>query len=177
MTIPTTSNYMKFEQGNNVFRILGAFSEGTAIQGIEYWTTREGKRVPVRLRKNPDGTVPAVPISELETNKFGDLDKPKYFWALPVWNYAEKQVQILEITQKGILKYIQTMIENPKWGDPREYDIIVFREGEGKDTTYTNSCNPKEKLPGEILDTYINTYINLSALFDGADPFLDPENK
>ena len=32
--IPSTSNYMRFLDGDNRFRILGAFSEGTAIQGI-----------------------------------------------------------------------------------------------------------------------------------------------
>src|SRR5437660_1568381 len=86
--IPTTSNYMHFEEGDTVFRILGAFSEGTAIQGIEYWRTgADGKRKPVRLHRGEP-----VPVIELEINQFGEPDRPKFFWAFPVWNYQEKKV-------------------------------------------------------------------------------------
>lgn len=169
--IPSTSNYMKFQEDDNVFRILGAFSEGTAIQGLLYWTTIEGKRKPVRLAKKADGTFPAVPMSELEENKFGDLDIPKYFWALPVYNYQEKKVQILEITQKSIIKGIKSFIGNSKWGDPRDYDIIVNRGKEGEKVVYTTTVNPKEKLDKAIIEQYTDMNINIKALFDGEDPF------
>lgn len=169
--IPSTSNYMKFDDGDNKFRILGAFSEGTAIQGIEYWKTINNKRTPIRLKKNKDGTFPNVPNSELEVNKFGNLDTPKFFWAFPVWNYSEKKIQILEITQVTILRYIKKVIENPKWGDPRDYDLIVTSAKNGDKTEYTVTNDPKEKLAKEIIDLFIGTPINLEALFDGADPF------
>lgn len=174
--IPSTSNYFKFEDDDNVFRILGSFSEGSAIQGLEYWKTADNKRVPVRLAKKADGTFPSVPISELETNKFGDLDIPKYFWALPVWNYAEKKVQILEITQKTVLKGIKAYIANAKWGDPRDYDIIVNRGKEGEKTVYTVTVNPKEKLDKAIVEQYTNININIKALFEGEDPFATDES-
>jgi len=169
--IPSTSGYYKFEDGDNVFRILGAFSEKTAIQGLEYWKTEGNKRSPIRLRKNKDGTFPNVPVDQLELNKFGQLDFPKYFWALPVWNYQEKKVQILEITQKTILKNIQKFIENVKWGDPREYDFIVTKGKEGDKTIYTVTNNPKEKLEADIIPTYKGMDINMDVLFTGGDPF------
>lgn len=171
--IPSTSNYLKFEEGDNRFRILGAFSEKTAIQGLGYWKTVEGKRQPVRLPKNADGSFPSVPVSELEINKFGDTDIPKYFWAFPVWNYAEKKVQILEINQKTILKPIQSYIGNKKWGDPRDYDIIVNQGKEGDKIVYTVTVDPKEKLESGIIDSFINMKINIQALFEGKDPFSD----
>lgn len=169
--IPSTSNYFKFEEGDNQFRILGAFSEKTAIQGIEYWKTTEGKRAPVRLPRNADGSIPTVPISELEENKFGDLDMPKFFWAFPVWNYSEKKVQILEISQKTVLKSIRAYIENKKWGDPRDYDFIVNRGKEGEKTVYTVTVDPKEKIDSVIIDQYLSMDINIQALFEGQDPF------
>ena len=104
--IPSTSRHMKFEEEDNAFRILGAFSEKTAIQGVLYWKTVDGKRKPVRLKKNEDGAFPSVPVNDLEINKFGEVDTPKYFWALPVWNYQEKKIQILEISQKTIIKNV-----------------------------------------------------------------------
>lgn len=169
--IPVTSNYVTLEDGDNRLRILGSFAEKTAIQGIGYWTTIDGKRKPVRLPKNADGSIPSVPVSELETNKFGDLDLPKYFWAIPVWNYAVKRVQILEINQKTIIKPLKTYIANAKWGDPRDYDIIINRGKEGEKTVYTVTVDPKEDLDQSILDIYMNTPIKIEALFKGEDPF------
>lgn len=169
--MPTTSNYMNFEEGDNKFRVLGSFAEKTAIQGIEYWKTVNGKRNPIRLRKNADGTTPSVPMSELEVNKFGDLDMPKYFWAFPVWNYGAKRVQILEITQKTVLKPIQSYIGNKKWGNPRDYDIIVNQGKEGDKTVYTVTVDPKEEVEDSIIDSYVAMDINMQAMFDGEDPF------
>ncbi len=169
--IPSTSNYMKFEDGENKFRILGSFAEKTAIQGIAYWKTIGDKRTPIRLPKKADGSVPAIPMSELEINKFGNMDLPKYFWALPVWNYQEKKVQILEITQKQILTSIKSYIGNKKWGDPRDYDIIVTRGKEGEKTVYTTTVDPKEELEAMVLEAYSATKINIKALFEGKDPF------
>src|SRR3990167_6879378 len=164
--IPNISNYMRFEEGDNRFRILGAFSENTAIKGIEYWKTVDGKRVPVRLHTNQP-----VPVEELEVNQFGDPDVPKYFWALPVWNYQDKRVQILEITQKTILNFVKKQIENPKWGDPRNYDFVVTRTNNKGKTEYTVSNDPKEKLSEDIQKAYKRMYINIHALFEGNDPF------
>ena len=170
MSIPVTSRYMRFVDGDNRFRILGAFSEGTAIQGIEYWKTVDGVRKPIRIHRTE-----AVPVEELELNKFGDPDIPKFFWAFPVWNYEDKKVQILEITQKTILNYIKKQIDNPKWGDPRDYDFIVTREKQGEKVIYTPSNDPKEKLDSKILDIYLSTSININALFEGNDPFKNSE--
>lgn len=173
---PETSNYMSFEEGDNKFRILGSFAEKTAIQGMLYWKTIEGKRKPVRFPKNPDGTVPSVPISDLETNKFGELDYPKYFWALPVWNYQAKKVQILEIKQKTIINAIKAYIGNKKWGNPRDYDINVFRGKEGEKTVYTVTVDPKEDVEESIIDSYVAMDINIQALFRGEDPFAGEDN-
>lgn len=164
--IPNTSNYMKFQDGDNRFRILGSFAEGTAIQGIQYWKTVEGTRKPVRIHRND-----SVPMEELEINKFGEQDTPKFFWALPVWNYEEKRVQILEITQKTVLNFIKKQIDNPKWGNPRNYDFIVTKEKQGEKTVYTVTNDPKEDLDKTILKQYEDTSIDINKLFLGEDPF------
>lgn len=168
--VPDNSPYLKFEEGDNTFRMLGSFSKGTAIQGIVYWKTIDNKRTPIRLPKNPDGTVPIVPASELEMNKFGKKDSPKFFWSLPVWNYKTKSVQILEITQKKIIEQVRKFIDNPKWGNPLDYDFIVTRKDE-EITSYSVQVNPKEKIDPAIVQTYEDMKINIQALFSGDDPF------
>ena len=170
--IPSTSNYMKFLEGDNKFRILGSFKEGTTIRGVVYWTTVDGKRMPKRL---PVGAI--VPVEELELNKFGEVDRPRFFWAFPVWNYQEKKVQILEVTQTSVLNFIKKQIDNPKWGDPREYDFTVTRDDSSGKTVYTMTNDPKEEIDPAILKQYGATRLNMKALFSGDDPFGEVEEQ
>lgn len=162
-SMPTDSNYMKFEQGANKFRVLGQ-----AIVGTEYWKTGDdGKRRPVRVR-------PGVKISvaELEVNpKTNEPETPKHFWAFPVWNYQASRVQILELTQKSIMNAITAYVENEDWGDPKDYDITVTKNGQGLETEYQVIASPHKKISQEIVEAFLETKVNVEALYDGADPF------
>lgn len=151
--IPETSKYMKFLEGDNSFRVLSS-----AIIGYEYFT-RDNK--PVRMKTLPD-VVPA----DIKEN--GSI---KHFWAFVVYNYESKNIQILELTQKGIMKTMQSYIKNPKWGNPREYDFIVTRTGSGMDTEYAITVNPKSPIDQSVLDRFEKMNINLDALFTNEDPF------
>lgn len=164
--IPSTSRYMKFLAGENRFRILGSFSDNTAIMGMEYWKTVNGKRGPVRVALGVE-----IPITELEEKENGELEMPKHFWALPVWNYSANAVQILEITQKSIMETIKELSRNKKWGSPIEYDLVVTKTGEKLLTKYTTQPDPKEELSSEIKEAYAKAHINIVALFSGDDPF------
>ncbi|MDI6808190.1 MAG: hypothetical protein QME66_04295 [Candidatus Eisenbacteria bacterium] len=153
-------NYMKFVQGVNTFRFLSK-----PIMGMEYWKTIVGQdgtetRKPVRVRPGED-----ISISEI-----GD-QPPKHFWAMIVWNYNDRQVQILEITQRTIIDTITSLARNPKWGSPLGYDLVVTREGERKETKYNVTPDPKEELSEEVQKALESTTINLEALYDGGDPF------
>lgn len=155
--IPNTSNYMKFAEGENPFRVLSS-----AITGWEYWNT-DSK--PIRSDEEFDG----VP-DDIKTEKNGSV-KIVHFWAFVVYNYNAKRIQILELTQKGIMRDMQAYLNNPKWGKPFDYDFIVHRSGSGLDTEYSLSVNPKAPLDEDILAKYTSTSINLKSLFSGDDPF------
>lgn len=166
---PVTSRYMKFEEGENRIRILPA-KEGkpVLIMGWEYWkTVGEGKRKPVRVKPTEN-----VPITELENNPMtGELEQPRFFWALVVWNYSLKAVQILEITQKTVRRGIEALSKNPKWGAPTAYDIIVNQSEASGKTSYSVMPDPKSDIDPEIKSIYENTYVDLEALYLSADPF------
>lgn len=148
------SNYMRFEDGINRFRVLGK-----AILGYEYFT-KDNK--PVRSKDAPE-EVPA---------DMKDDGKIKHFWAFPVWNYQENRVQVLELTQKSIQNAIKALIDNPKWGDPYNYDIAVTKTGKNLDTEYNVQGEPPiGPVDKEIKDKYENLDINLSALYSNGDPF------
>lgn len=155
--IPDSSTgYMKFKQGENKFRVLSS-----AIIGWETWTEEDGKRKPLRRKMD----------NPFSTDVVDDPTQIKHFWAFVVWNYNEEKVQILEITQKGIMKSIKALTSDEDWGDPKTYDIVVTREGEGLETEYQVNPKPKKELDKGITQFYKDLNIDLDALYDGNDPF------
>lgn len=148
------SNYMKFLEGDNRFRILGS-----ALIGWEYFN-KDNK--PVRS---------AEPF-ESEPSDMKKEGKVKAFWAFPVWNYQTKSIQILELTQKGIMNAVKGYVDNEKWGVPFLYDFNVKRTGEGLDTEYQTQAEPPiGEVSDEIKNAFMERPINLEVLFTNGDPF------
>jgi len=163
---PTTDNYFKFQAGTNVFRVLS-----DAIVGMEFWkedTNDEGEVIRKPIRRRMDE--PIYP-DEIGIDKNGDPEKIKHFWAFVVYNRKAKAIQILQINQKTIQKELRALDNNPKWGDIKEYDIVITKTGERLKTKYVVQANPKEEIDKDIVKEYENMNINLEALFDGKDPF------
>ena len=155
--LPVSSNYMKFQEGDNTFRVLSS-----AVVGWEYWNTQNK---PVRVHDKPE----EIP-ENIKTEKDGSI-KINHFWAFAVYNYEAQKIQILELTQKGIMKTIHGLVKNPKWGDPKGYDITVTRVGTGLDTEYGAVPNPHTPLAGETKEQYEKLNIDLDGLYSGKDPF------
>src|SRR3989344_733949 len=104
--MPVNSNYYKFKEGKNKFRVLS-----DAITGWEYWTT-ENK--PVRSEE-PFEEMP----EDIKKDKEGK-SRINHFWAFIVYSYENKRVQILELTQKSIMNAIKSYLDEPDWGDVKE---------------------------------------------------------
>lgn len=150
----SASGYMKFQPGINSIRILSS-----AIVGFEYFD-KDNK--PHRQREQFD---------EMPSD-IKDGGKIKAFWAFVCYNYQNKSIQILELTQKSIMTSIKALVDNPKWGDPKNYDIAITKTGENLDTEYSVQGEPPISEPSkEILEALAAKYISLEALFEGADPF------
>ena len=160
---PETSNYMRFKEGENTFRILS-----DAIIGWKWWIdNKNGNRKPIRVKTE----------DEIVLGEIDDPQKIKHFWAFVVYNFDAEKIQILEITQATVRKPIKALSQNTKWGDPKNYNIVVVKTGEGMDTEYQVTPEPKEKLNSEIIKKYENMEINLDALFEDEDPFAVKEDK
>lgn len=152
-------NYMRFEQGANKFRVMGA-----PVLGWEYWN-KDGK--PVRLKEQPS----SAPTDLREG------DKIKHFWAFPVWNYAANRIQILEITQASIQGPMTELVTNEDWGPPQDYDVTITKKGEKLDTEYTVTPSPHKDVPLDAKIAFKKAAINLEALFEGDDPFNAAESE
>ena len=170
ITRPSTSgsnggsgNYMKLQKGENKFRIVGSHDDGGFINGMLGWSENaDGKRQPNRWK-----------IGEEAPRKFED--RPKEFFAIKVFNYAEEKVQILELTQKKLKNDLVSYCEDDEWGDPRNYDIAIIRSGEGLETSYAMVPKPHKKMSAEYRKIALGTEVNLEALYTGGDPFAQAE--
>lgn len=148
------SSYMKLQSGGNRFRVVSS-----AIVGFEYWN-KENK--PVRLKESPKD----IPVD------IRDDSGIKHFWAFAVLDRWDGKIKVLEITQSTIMKSLKSLVDNEDWGDPKEYDININREGEKLETTYTVQPSPKKPLTEEEKNLVKETSVTLEALFDGGDPFV-----
>lgn len=155
--VPSSAgSYMRFKDGENRFRVLAS-----PIIGWEAWTTdQDGGRKPLRTRMSEPFSTAEVDPSDI-----------KHFWAMPVYNYAEKKIQILEITQKGIQKKIKAYAKDEDWGTPKNYDLVVTRSGQSLETEYEVIAKPAKKVDEGITRLFEDMNINLEALYEGKDPF------
>lgn len=156
--VPSKSDgYLKFQQGDNRFRIMTS-----PILGYIWWEDDGQSRRPVRVKMNQP-----VPVSK--------VDDAKHFWAMVVYNYDSRNFQILELTQKGIQKTIKSLSNDSDWGSPLNYDIVITKTGEKMETEYEVKPKPAKPLSDEILNAYKLMSINLEALYSGQDPFSSVE--
>jgi len=148
----TKGGYMKFEQGENKFRVLS-----DAITGYEYWNN---DNKPVRSKDYPDNLVDP---------KKGNIIKN--FWAMIVYNYQNEAVEILQITQRGIQESMLNYLHDEDFGEPENYDVVIKRKGEGLETRYDVIAKPPKAVDSKILEAYKDIKIDLTKLYDGENPF------
>jgi hypothetical protein len=151
------SNYLKLIEGTIKFRVVSS-----PVYGYEYWT--EDKK-PVRLRKSPTSK-PA----DVRLEKDGSYNV-KHFWAFKVLDREDGKVKIFEITQNGVKRDIEALLQDADWGEPTEYDIKIIGEGKGLERRYTVNPVPHKPLTKEEKSVVARTEINLEALFEGKNPF------
>ena len=150
--LPASNSFMKFIAGKNKFRILSPLTTG-----YEYWTT-DNKPVRSKLEFLETPNIKVDP----KTGK----SSINHFWAVVVYNYATESIQLLEITQKGIQKYVISLVNDPDWGKPQGYDLVVTKEGDGLATKYTVAANPHKDMPADVLEEYAKSGITAESLFE-----------
>jgi hypothetical protein len=144
---------MKLQQGENRIRIVQA-----PIAGWIDWDNK------TPLRFDPDNK-PRSPINP---------SKPiKGFWALYVWDYAQGDLFILELTQATLITGLEQLGEDSDFGDFSNYDIKIFKEGSDKLTKYKIMGCPPRPMNPEIAQALKSKPARLEALYCGQDPWTD----
>ena len=163
------SNYMTLEDGDNSFRVLSS-----AIVGYEWWVENgEEGRKPIRVR-----TFEEVPdeVKSASDNR----QKARHFWAFTVYNYKTQTIQILVLKQQTIMRAMEAFTKNPKWGNPKGYDLIIERDRTGskeRDVEYHVIPEPPLKLDEGIVELAKSVPVHLEALYSGEDPFAEPQEE
>lgn len=156
----TTWNYFKIKEEAQSFRILTS-----PIVWYEYFKeSADWKVKPVR-QKQPFTWTPE------DSSKW---QAPKEFWAFVIYNHTEKRIQIMELTQRTLMKTIVDLSKSKDWWDPKMYDFEVSRTWKGTDTKYTLTPLPKSRFEND--SEWNNALkeaeeVKLEELFDGGDPF------
>lgn len=134
---------------------------GAGITGFEGWT-EDNK--PVRFETRPE-TLPA----NLKQRDNGPAIKR--FLAGVVWDYANEEFKILQMTQRTLMEQLFKFVKDEDYGDPTGYDIKISKTGEGMKTEYSLVAAPPKAVSKELQAKYDALQCNLKALFDGDDPF------
>ena len=170
--IPEKRNqFMKLEYGKNRFRFIGEPVSGFLFFGrVEREDGTEVVR-PFR-RREVDGEFSVEEMIELNArvSKEGEMEKQKYFVTSLVYNYGKEKLQVLEITQKSILKALKSYVESEEYGHPAGYDLTVEKKGEGLNTEYVVLPSPPKALDEKISEEAGAISCDLEKIFEGEYP-------
>lgn len=153
----TGGQFMKFQEGENRIRVLS-----DAVIGWEGWKNNKPFRHP--------GEVCQITVDQVDIDQKYGKPKINHFWAFVVWNYAEKRIQVAEVTQKTLMKKLFAFNEDADYGDPKGYDIVISKTKNGDKTEYDAIPKPPKALAAEIKQLYEETDVKLEALFEGEYP-------
>lgn len=159
-TIPKSSGqFAKLQDGKNHYRVLS-----DVVVGWEGWKDNKPFRHP--------GDVCKIKPEQVDLNQNG-RPNINYFWAMAVWNYKEKKVQVLSLTQKTIMSPLYEYEQDEVWGDLKGYDIVIIKKKEGDKTNYLVQTVPHKEISKEIKDAYTESKVDLQKLFEGEYPMGD----
>ena len=153
--LPKTNSgkYTKFENGVTRLRILSS-----CLVGWEYFDiNKKVHRQRTRFVETPG----------IEEGRF-----QKEFWAFVVYNRNTEQIEICQVTQKGLKEAILTLCRDEDYGDPKNrYDIKITKTGEKLETSYQVNPGLPSATEKEILEEYEKANIVLEALLEWKNPF------
>ena len=170
--IPEKRNqFMKLESGKNRIRFIGNPVSGFVFYGK---VEREDGTETVKPYRRPESegefSLEEMINRNVRMKKDGEIEGQKYFVMGLVYNYQKEKLQVLEITQKSILKALKSYVDSEEYGHPSGYDLTIEKSGEGLNTEYTVIVSPPKPLSSEIEDLVGETSCDLQKVFAGEYP-------
>ncbi len=156
-----SSGFYELEEGQNEFRIVSDFAWGYKYN---FKHNAEGAEKDYPFYKSDD---PAV-----EANR----SKLQLTCAMVVFDYKTKELKPFNIHQKNILNAIREYVNNPKYGEPTGYDIVITKKGSGKETRYPSIiANPPEEAGKEVKEALEKVTIDVEKAFEKEPTVVEKE--
>ncbi len=170
--IPEKRNqFMKMAYGKNRFRFVGNPVSGFIFFGkVEREDGTESSKPYRRREAEGEFSIEEMINRNVRMKKDGEMENQKYFIASLVYNYQKEKLQVLEFTQKSILKALKSYVESEEYGHPSGYDLTVEKKGEGLNTDYTVVVSPPKPLSAEIEAALGEISCDLDKIFEGEYP-------
>lgn len=150
--------YARIEVGENRYRVLS--------EPITWRVYFNHEEKPIRVRTSQE-----VNLKDVGEWRFWKQN-PVHFRTFIVWDYQHECVNILEISKKKVLDAFQKVLRDKDYADPTEYDIVITKEGLGRETTYLFRTGKHAPIPQDAIDKLSDCNINLERLFDYlGDPY------
>lgn len=144
----------------------------------EAWGQSNGQSKPFRFESEPTSEDVKIEMGDFEPREGrggpGTVDL-KFAIATPCFNYDAGKVQVLQITQKSILKEIDAISQMDDYEDLLAWDFNISKKGSGLLTEYTVRPAPRKKGSQEHIDAaWIEAKsegFDISRLLTGGNPF------
>jgi hypothetical protein len=138
----------------------------------------DGKAKPFRFPQEPTPDDISVEMGDFtrRLNREGTgPEAVKFALALPVFNYEAAEVQVLNLTQKSIIRELDGISQTEDYEDITATDFTLGKEGSGLNTEYKLLPVPRKKGSDATLaaawEEAKSTGFDLERLLVGGNPF------
>lgn len=153
------------------------------LEFYECWAEGpDGKAKPFRFDSEPSPDDMALAFGDFtrRMNREGTGPEPiKFCLALAVYNFDTARVEILQLSQKSLIRELDAISQMPDYDDLTAVDFLLGKEGSGLNTEYKLTPVPRKKgADKDIAAAWEETRsagFDLSRLLSGEDPFKPAE--
>jgi hypothetical protein len=142
----------------------------------------DGKAKPFRFdsEPGPDDITLALGDYTRRVNREGTGVEPmKFALALPVYNYETARVEVLQLSQKSLIRELDAVSQMEDYSDILAIDFLLGKEGSGLNTEYKLTPVPRKKgADKDITAAWSDVRaagFDIDRLLIGADPFKPAE--
>jgi hypothetical protein len=153
------------------------------LEFYELWAEgTDGKAKPFRFDSEPSPDDIALALGDYtrRMNREGTGVEPmKFALALPVYNFETARVEVLQLSQKSLIRELDAVSQMEDYSDITAIDFQLGKEGSGLNTEYKLTPVPRKKgADKEIAAAWEDTRsagFDISRLLENGDPFKPAE--
>ena len=160
-----------------------ALATAEPLEMFECWgESAEGKLKPFRFLEEPTAEDIEAEFGDewsRRQNRNGDgYEAAKFVIAVPAYSYESGSIAILSLSQKSLIRELDSISQEEDYKDLCDWDFSIGREGTGLNTEYSLRPLPPKADRKEIKALYkksLDGGFDINALIRGENPFPSSE--